>query len=418
MKSLFSFLLLGVLFFSCIEDEGIENPVELDGRLNISLVPRYPLQAEDFWVVIHDLEGKPIAHQQMPSGGTMGVELDDSKRYHLTTYLKTRNGDFQSELLETYAYISVAEDITLGLSPTSAPTPPVTGDFRVDMTGVEFPFGAYVTSNIGGMNHSFQLVNGHLEMTASYHQGVTDYMVVAKDQNGQTRYKMLKVTGPDAKLSYKFSDLNAYDRTMKFKRSDFSQFYFSSVALDRTDSGFARRYRVNGNNYGVSFDAHSEYELGFINSFELYEIVISGNRSANAKTFFTYRKIGAVPASISLPIEHTVQPQSQLVSDFRFTKPPGVTNWFAVWDQSDRFVGPPYASLRWFVFGSESSVQLSLPAELVMLNPKLQNLANFKLESTEIVTHSQSYDEQMRGKLVELAKPTTLEMTSIRQSFF
>ncbi len=417
MKSLFRCLVMGILFFSCVGNESPDKQVEQDGKLTISLVPGYPASALDFWVIVHDLDGNPIAHQQISSGGAMTVELDNSKRYHLTTYMKTENVGYQTELFETYADLSVVEDITLGLVPMPSPNPTVNGTFQVDFLENELPYGAYLTSSSGGYNSEANHLGTRLEMTMNRFEGVSDYLLVAKLNTGETRYKKLKITEQGMKLAYKFSDLVDFDQVFKFKKSDFSQFYFTSTALNKVDGDFRPSYIVNSNKIGNSFDPQSEHEMGFLNGIEYFDIQISGRRSANSKTSFFYWRIGTLPNSITPPVETSIQVQSQTIADFRFNAPVGITNWSAVWDHSDPFTGEPFKSLRWFVNGSETSLKLSLPEEIVALNPKLQNLDDFRLESTEIITHSMSYDEQMRVKLVEPAKPQAMERSSIWQSF-
>ena len=123
MKPLFRCLFLGILFFSCVENETPNSQVKLDGKLDITVAPGYPSGASIFWVVVHDLEGNTVGHKQMQSGETMTLELDDSKRYHLTTYRRSEFGDFQMDLLETYGDLSVTEDMTLGLFPSPTPDP-------------------------------------------------------------------------------------------------------------------------------------------------------------------------------------------------------------------------------------------------------------------------------------------------------
>ena len=417
MKPLLGCLALGILFFSCVEDETPDNPVQLDGKLNITVAPGYPSGAIVYWVVVHDLEGNPVGHGQMEPGETMTLELDDSKRYHLTTYRRGEYSGFQMDLLETYSDLAVAEDMTLGLSPSLIPDPAFSGTFQVDVLESEQPYAAYLTSSVGGQNFSANQFENRLEMTMNRFEGIDDYLLVVRKQTGETRYKMLKVTGPDTKLSYRFSDLSAFDKVFKFKKSDFSQFYFTSVAVRQVNGVFKSGYIVNSNRIGNGFDPLLDHELGFLNGIEYYDITISGKRSLNSKTNFSYRRFGPVPASITLPVEHTVQAQSQTLSDFRFTKPAGITNWTSVWDQSGPVTGEPFKSLRWVVIGTDASLKLRLPDELIALNPKLQDLGKFKLETIHTITHSHSYDEQMRGKFVEIPKTQAIESATITQSF-
>jgi len=323
------------------------------------------------------------------------------------------------ELLESFTDISVTEDIILGLFSPFAADPPTAGEFTVNVSHTEFPFGAYLTSKVGMYNYLTNQLESKVQMTMSHITGVQDYLLVAKNSLGESRYKYLSVPTPGSNFNYTFSELAAFDKVLKFNKSDFSQFYFTLVALTKTNDDFVSGYIVNSNMAGgsIGFDPINSHEMGFLNDIENYEIVIQGKRSQTSKTSFAYRRIGTVPNSIIIPQDQEIQVQKSEISDFQFTLPSESTDWVSLWDQSEPFTNPPIKSLRWVVMGSKSTLKLELPESLTEGKPKLQDLSKFRLESIGVTKHTFSYDQQIKNRLVEISKKQPMEIISSTQYY-
>lgn len=420
MRVVITFLFLAIINFSCVDGPETPDPQSaLDGELKIVVQPNYLSNYNELWVIIHDLSGQPIHSQQVINTDTITFALDDSQRYHLTSYRMAESFGNKIEFLESFTDIAVNEDITLGLFTPSSPIPPVTGEFTVNITDTQFPFGAYLTSRVGTSTSIINQTGSQIQMRMAYFSGIQDYLLVAKNSSGEGRYKLLSVPNPNTSLNFTFSELDKYDKVFKFEKEDFSQFYFTSVVLTEVEDNLVPGYIINSNMIGgnLSFDPIDAHEIGFLNRFENYEIVIQGNRSMNAKTSFSYRKIGPVPSSITLPQDQEIQVQKGGLNDFQFSMPSGTTNWVATWDQSEPFTNPPIATLRWIVSGSKPTLRLALPEDLTKEKPKLQDLSKFKLESIEALKHTFSYDKQIRNRIVEATKKEPLELTSLRQFY-
>lgn len=303
MKKIFKCLLMSMFLISCMENEIRDPQVILDGELKINIIPTFYSSSNEIWVILHDLTGKPIEYQQVTSGQTITFLVDDSKRYHLTYYILAESFENKIELLVSYTDISVTEDISLGLFAPFAADPPTAGEFTVNVSDSEFPFGAYLTSTVGKYNYLANQFGSNVQLTMSHITGVQDYLLVAKNRLGESRYKFISVPTPGSNINYTFSELAAFDKILKFNKSDFSEFYFTSVALNKTNDDFVSGYIVNSNMVGGSivFTPINSHEMGFLNDIENYEIVIQGKRSQTSKTSFFYKRIGMVPNSIIIP---------------------------------------------------------------------------------------------------------------------
>lgn len=419
MKRIFKCLLISMFLFSCTENENPDPQIPSDGELKITVSPSYLSMYKEVWVILHDLTGKPIESQQVNGEQTITFKVDDSQRYHLTTYRLAESFGNEIELLESFTDISVAEDITLGLSSPFPANPTAAGEFKVNVSNNEIPFGAYLTSKVGKYNYKANQLESQVQMTMSHFTDVQDYLLVAKNSLGESRYKFLSVPTPGSTFNYTFSEMSTYDKVLKFPKSDFSQFYFTSVALTKTNDDFISGYIVNSNNLGgtIGFNPVNSHEMGFLNTIENYEILIEGKRSQNSKTSFGYRRIGTVPNSITLPQDQEIQVQKREVSDFQFSMPSESTEWISTWDQSEPLTGPPIKTLRWIVRGSKSTLKLELPESLKAGKPKLQDLSKFRLESVSVIKHTFSYDQQTRNRIVEIPKKQPLELISSTQFY-
>lgn len=419
MKIYFQSLLASLFLFSCVENETPDPQALLDGEVKITVSPIYVGLYNEVWVILHDLDGKPIESQKVVSGQTLTVKLDDSQRYHLTTYRKSESRDYKVEFLETFTDIEVHEDLTLGLFKYTEPDPVFPGEFEVNITGPETPFDAYLSSKSGFQQSHVNRTGGQIQIKSPFVSGPGDYLLVARTYTGESRYKFFNVPVAGTKLSYSFSELSAFDRVLKFPKSNYGQFYYSSVALTKTNDDLVPGYLINSNREGMGFDPLNAHEMGFLNSVENYEIYITGNRAQGSKTSFSYKRIGTVPTAINLPQDVPIQVAKDKPSEFQLSLPAGNTEWIATWDQSEPFTGTTQAivTLRWIVFGSKPSLKLELPKELTEGIPKLRDLGKFRLESVQVTTSTIAYDRQIRNRLVELPKKEPMESVTVRQSF-
>jgi hypothetical protein len=418
-KTVFAIFLASFLY-SCNGSDDPNPIIEGDGKFQVTVSGGYFSSFNETYLILHDLSGEPLATKQVTSEGqTLIFEIDDTKRYHLTSYRISENFGNRIEFMETYSDILTSEDVTLGLRHAGQPKLEVSGEFEVILTDTSLPFGAYVTSKGANYNYLANRSNGQLQMKMNTFKGESKYLLSATNASGQSRYKMLDVTSPGISTTLKFSELSTYDQVLKFPTSQFSQFYFSSISLEKNGDNLTNAYIVNSNRAGGStgFDPTQNYEIGFLNNFENYQINIEAKRTMSSKTAFFYYRIGTAPASIVIPQEQEIQAQSKNLASFQFTKPAGTTDWIAVWDNSENTNSQPIKSLRWFVYGSNASVKIKLPAELTSSRPRLQNLSNFKLESINVKISSLEYDKTIRNLIGVTPKKEPIEIITIRQSF-
>ena len=419
MNNYFKSLLGSILLFSCVENENPEPTDALDGELKITVSQSYAGADSELWIILNDIHGKAIESQRVSPGQTVTLKLDDSQRYHLTTYLLEESGGTRFESLETFANVSVSEDFILGLQEKLTPTPTIEGYFEVNVAGTEYPFGAYVTSRLGSYNSSAVQEGPQIQMETFYYSGVEDYLLVAQNNLGEGRYKFLSVPSAGEKLAYHFSELSAYDQVLKFSTANFSYFNFAAVALNEKSDDLESGFIVSSNRIGgtIDFQPLNFYEIGFLNRFETYAIYIEGKRPPGSKTSFAYSRIGTVPDVIVLPQDREIQVQKQGALDFQFSLPAGSTNWTALWYQSEMSADNTIKAFRRIITGSESSLYLELPENLTQGKPQLQDLSGLRLQSLKITTSTDSYDQQIRSRLVEIPKMHEMESSTIIRSF-
>lgn len=417
-KSLFAPLILGTCLLACIGEEDPVADIPLDGELKINILPNYPSTYNEFWVILHTPDGKPLETRKVEGESSLVFQVDDAQRFHLTTYRKAESFGRQVEFLESFTDIAVNEDITLGLTRPFPETPAISGQFTVNVSHTSLPFGAAVISPNQNYNFQGSQIGPSVSLTAKHETASKDYFLLAKSESGEMRYEILDVPNPGVSFTRKFSDLKQFDKVFKFNKSDFSQFYYTCVALKKVDKILESSYIVNSNQLPLlGFGPSASHQIGFLDQIENYELRINGKRNPASKTSFGYYRIGTAPSSITIPEEREIQVQSRLLSDFRFTMPSENTDWVAVWDQSEPFTGENLRTLRWIIRGSKPEVKLSLPSNLTQEKPKLQDLSKFSLESIALVKQSLSYDKQIRNLLVEWPKLEPIEYTSVTQYF-
>ncbi len=411
-------LFFGISLFGCVSDEDPDQAVILDGELTINIPANFSSTYNEVWVILHNTDGEPIETRKVEGQASLVFQLDDAQRYHLTTYRKAESFGNQIELLESFTDISVAEDFTLGLTRPFPQEQPVSGQFKVNISHSSLPFGAAISSPSQQYNFLGSQNGSQLELTSAYETPSKEYLLMAKNGEGEMRYTILNVPNPGVTLTSTFSDLKKYDQVLKFNKVDYSELYFNCVALSEVNNSLVSNFIISSNRLPLlGFDPSVSHEIGFLNSFKNYELTISGRRRMNSKTTFAYHRIGTAPGSIQFPEDREIQVQNSDISNFQFSLPSENTYWVGLWDQSEPIIGSNVTSLRWIVIGSKSTIKISLPSNLTQGKPKLQDLSKFSLESMEVTKHSQSYDSQVRNRLVEWPKKQPMESTSVTQFY-
>ncbi|MDN3203076.1 hypothetical protein [Algoriphagus sediminis] len=427
-KSLYFYIVLITCLFSCLGNEDPEpvnitdpDPVNiLDDELRVNILPNYISNQNEVWVILHTLDGKPIDSRKIEGESSLLFKVDNSQRYHLTTYKKSEFNGSKVELLESFTHISVIEDLSLGLAAPATQGAEQDGEFNVEISHTSTPFGASVFGSNRTYAASGMQVGPRINLRVYRPKGSDEYFLMARDGLGDIRYERLNVPNPGVTITRTFSDLKPFDQVFSYPASNFSDFQFTCLGFKDSENSLEYRHIINTNQLGLlNDDLHPSltHQIGFLDDIKNYHLIINGTRISSPNTSFTYHLIGPKPESLDLPESKEVQVPSTSISDFQVSISSEDTNWTAKWDQSEPFTGDTFMTLKWTIKGNESKANLTLPSELTEDKPKLQDLSKFSLQSVSLTNHSLSYDEQIRKSLITGPKIEPVKFTVITRRF-
>ncbi|PZX61129.1 hypothetical protein LV84_00117 [Algoriphagus ratkowskyi] len=416
-KNLLIFLLFLPLF-SCEtgdEDPIIDNEPEVpsQGPFTVNIPSTYLSTRNEVWLILHDLDGKPIDYAKVDAAGETEFDVDREKRYHLSLFMRNMSSDMDINFIQTFTNIKVTRNINFGLAKAGRSTPAPTGNFDVTIKLNDYGNSAYASSSFNTYQTSSYNLEYDIHLTTPLYANEKKYLVSVGNSSGQTRYTFLTDPEKDKSYSFNFESLKSYDKTIKIENLSSTYLYYSVNAMIENNGFYVPSYLVSSNKFGSP-----SRELGYLNEFKIYSTRVEASPQKDAKTTSHYYKLGDVPEKINFLNIPEIQVQKKEITDFSFSLSPEATDFVVVFDYPNLYSYPePIKNVRWFVRGNTSSFGLELPAEIKTTYPLLSDLSKMQVESIDIIKSSTSYDQYIVDEFVEVPTLKKVEILSIRQSY-
>lgn len=414
MKKFLLILLFSPLLFACGEDDFEPVIAQIDdGLFTINLTPGYPYGSEETWLIIHDLEGKPIHFTPVAQGSSNKFDLDREARYHVTIFTNNSSTGSKSTILQSFTNIQATRDLTLGINSRSGTAVVTKGIFNVNIAMEDVGYSAYVSSIHNTNQVATNTQDLELEMITPFYPNENKYLVAARDKLGQNRYTYVSPSSNETSYNFDFNSLNTYDKIIKISNPESSDVYFSVNALKEQGNIYVPTYLVSSNQFGGP-----STEIAYLNEFEAYSTVINSYTKDLPLTDKGFYKIGGIPEKIEFLNESEIDVQTNKLTDFSMSMFPDATDYSVTFNYPDLYNYPdPLIIVTWKVSGDQPTFKLDLPSEIKNLYFNLSDLSKLQLESITMNKSSISYDQFIVDELVETPVLKKIEVSYIKQFY-
>ena len=413
-------LLIALLFLSLVScetddsDPIIEEPeVISEGVFTVDLLEGYPYGIDEVWLILHDLDGKPIDYAEVGTGGKAEFDVDRAGRYHLSLYYRNTLQGMDINTIQTYTNIKATRNITFGLSRTGRNIPEPTGNFEAIIKFNDYGNFGYTSSSFNTTNSGSYWLDYDLHMTTPIYPNEKKYLVAGVNNEGRIGYTYISNPENDKTYSFDFESLNSYDRLVKIENPAPRSITYSVNAMTELNGFYHYGYAVSRNTSN-----RSSVELGYLNEYKTYSTLVSASTPPGAKTQSFYYQLGEIPEKITLLTIPEINVLKNQITDFNFTLFPEATEYVVTFDYPIIWEYPdPIKNVRWFVYGNSPTFSMELPEEIKNTYPLLSNLGKMQLESIAINKNSYSYDEFIFDQFVEYPKLKTYTSQSVVQYY-
>jgi hypothetical protein len=398
-------LLLFIPFlFSCVDEDTPDSA--LKETFSVTADSDYFGKYDEAYIILHDLDGKPLEFKQIRDGETIEFQVDKSKRYHVTEYKTDDSSGKDNSFINTILNQDLSEDLILGETTAvvveTAPKP--VGEFEVKITN-SAPIGSLVSAR--GYASTYNDYASSVSNTMKSFEGVTRYLTVASTKSGHSRYQFIDNPEADKTYEMNFEDMLEFDQLVKLPVSDYASLFYTVSSINPESAKYSPNYIIKPD--GWLFAPEEFYEIGFLGGVENYQTNIFGKKNANSKTGFLYSKRGNAPTSIEIIDVDEIQISKSKITDFEIgTVVPDVSYTSTFSSPLSFLGGPQFQFLQWTIeSGSSTKFAIELPEVLKSANNLITKLDELRLTNVSIARELQ---ERSEGNM-------SYEVTSVSQTY-
>ncbi|SFB55255.1 hypothetical protein [Algoriphagus aquimarinus] len=393
-------LLCMPFLFSCVEDDKPDSVVK--ETFSVTAASNYFGKYDEAYIILHDLDGKPLEFKQIHDGETIEFQVDKSKKYHVTEYKTDDSSGKHNSFLYTHLNQELTENLILSTNSSGvveyAPNP--VGEFEVNVKNSE-PIYSLISAKgyASTYNESAQSVNN----TMKYFSGVDRYLVVAANKSGHNRYQFIDSPELDKTYSLNYETMTEFEHVLKLSTSDYASLAYMITSVNPESAKNSPEFIIKPDFW--DFNSTDFYEIGFISDIDNYITFIGGKKNPNSKTQFSYRKLGTAPSEIHvLDIDEILVPKSK-ISDFEVETVVAEVTYTSFFTSPLSYLnGTDFQFLLWTVIsGNTTKFALELPEELKAANKLITNLDELRLSSVSI-SKSMYEKKSVDDQLYELAE--------------
>lgn len=397
-------LLCMPFLFSCVEDDKPDSVVK--ETFSVTAASNYFGKYDKAYIILHDLDGKPLEFKQISDGETIEFQVDKSKKYHVTEYKTDDSSGKHNSFITSWLSKDPTEDMTLGSNPSEVVeyAPNLIGNFQVNVSNSES-----IVSLISarGYASTFNEYANSVSPKMKLFSDVDQYLAVVTTKSGHSRYQFIDNPELDKTYNLVYGDMLEFEKIVKLPASDYASLSYSITSINPESAKDSPGFIIKPDSWNISPDEF--YELGYIGGVDNYLTSVVGKKNSTSNTRFAYSKHGIAPSKIELIDIDDIQISKSKITDFEIsTVVPDVTYTASFTSPLSYLNGAAFQFLQWTVVsGNSTKFALELPEELKSANNLITKLDELRLTNVSI-----SKDLQEKSDV-----NMSYEVTSVSQTY-
>ncbi len=404
-------LALAFIIFSCQDDasEPEKTPVQV---FSLTVDPSYDLTT-DYWVMIHDNNGKSLDAKQIKSAGDYDFQTTDTvsgDQIGVTLFHLDSTQIDQFYIFNSYLAIPVGQHWVLAKKNS---TPPYSNNFGAK-TGTftvsyELPPSGVVMETMGGSGlfGSFSVFGNIKRRMVDIYERSNDFLLTIADNDGNVKYKYFENVVDKQSVTLNYSDLDPFDHVVDISFPLAKDPYVSVTADAGNQQNYFYSY-YNGLNLPPFAPTISltHLKIGYLDRFKKYNTYIQ----LSFKDFsLTYSNTASIPASFTVPEQSPYRLTNKTWDGFAYEadKP------FSM--RSTRFGIPSnstHVAMAWNFLAPDGVYKVSeLPEAFEKRYPQLA-IQNFVHGATAFTVSNESYTDVIKAGFMGGALPEAREVFS------
>ncbi|SHG48447.1 hypothetical protein SAMN04488109_0473 [Chryseolinea serpens] len=404
----FFFIALTLFIFGCQNDpaEPEKTPVQI---FSLTVDASFDL-SKDYWVMLHDTNGKALDAKQIKSAGDFDFQTTETvsgDQIGVTLFHHDSTATDHFYIFNSYLAIPVGQHWVLkkknSTTTYSNNFGAKTGTFTVRY---ELPPSGVVMETFGGSGSlgSYSVFGNIKRSSLDIYEKSNDFLLTIADEDGNVKYKYFEDVVDKQSVTLNYSDLDLFDHVVDISFPPATDPYVSVSADAGNQQNYFYTY-YNGFNlppYAPSA-SRTSLKIGYLDRFKKYNTYIQ----LNFKDFgFTYSNTASIPASFEVPDQCPYRVTNKTWDGFSYQadKPFNM--------RSTRFGIPSnsaYVAMSWNFLAPDGVYKvLELPEAFEKKYPQLA-IHNFEYATSSFIVSNESYTDVIKSAFMGAALPEERE---------
>jgi len=412
MKKILLFLIMAIVFFGCPDvsetpsmpdaDLAVEEPVDSVFYFKFSVVPNFIQPGNQAYVFLHDIDGELVKYSEIKNGEEYLWEIESNSPHHLTicnTGTYSNNSTYTNVKTRTSMPIDQPL-VVLGSHLEDKISAKRIGEVDIKVTNGPPLYSMHLSNGFGSFPlGSYNLKNTTSTGTFPKYEGPKEYLLVATDRAGVTKYKMIPDIESLNSYTFEYDQFEDFEYTIPIDVSKYDIIDVSVKSINTSGTKLSNSFYstfifpVNP----INFDS---INLGYLSGFPYYKTSIYAY-DGPGEPIVGYQSFLKTPKAIKLPDPEPAELLDKTMRHFKFEKIGGTDFSHSLWYYKGKNK-PENSHISWtIVTDSNENPVLEFTSDITDQLPFLQDIEGFELEQLIQFESSISYTDYLKWEFVQ-----------------